>query len=251
MGFEPIVFQNKPARTTPITAAALAHLQSQYTAAMADLAHTLQGDTGRKFRAVGCAIRNTGSGFAFIDDAGHDPVGFDTISQDATTVTLGFSFTATKVVSLVVTPDETLARLGYTAGASVGLDEAVLQFGQPGGFHDYVQYNGTAWVSSTGFITGVTMNGTTGLITFSHANVQDPLGGIVQLRSAGLRMSQEGQAAGSMSALVYPYNSATSSKTPTTDMRFWIYRPGTRPVPPTELVQSGSNLWVQGILEVA
>jgi len=215
----------------------------------------IMGDDGRNYRVVGGPLRNTGDGFFALEDSGHDPVGIGAVSSDGTGITLDFSFSATKVISLIVGCDETLARLGYTAGASVGLSDATIYVGQPIGYHDYVQYNGSAWVSSNGFISSVSMNGTTGLITFNHEDVGDlggpALGGIIQMRTDGTnRMSQGGVTATTMTATVFPYNSTTSVKTASTDMRFWIYRPGSRRVPPTELVQSNANLWVLGVLEV-
>lgn len=215
----------------------------------------IRGDDGRKYRVLAGVIRNTGSGFAWIDDSGHKPVGFSpTITQDAVGITVNYGFTATKVLALVAAPDESFTNLGYMFGSSVGLSSAVIYASDPTGFHDYVTWNGSAWTSLTGFITSTSMNGTTGLITFNHDDVgaEHQYAGIVSLRTAGAnRMSQEGQSATQLGALVYPFNSSTSLKAPTTDLRFWINRQGVRKVPPSELVQPSTNIWLYGLMEVA
>lgn len=252
MPFTPRVYQDKPARTTPVRAEDLAYFQSQYAAVMTDLGNLgmVIGDPGRRMRMIGCSIRNTGSGFQYIEDAQHQRVGFDTISQDDSGVTLGLSFDATRVVGLVVGQDETYAQRAIHPGASVGTDEILIRFGDDSGFYDYVQWDGSNWVSLTGFVTAGAMNATTGLITFTHKEAATDYGGSIEIRSANLRLSAEGRSKTSIGALVYPYNSATSAKAPTTDMKFWITRPGSRPVKPSELTAASGNFWVVGFQEV-
>lgn len=202
-------------------------------------------------REVACAIRNTGSGFAFIDDATHKTLGVSSISQGAEAVTINYDFTATQVISLVVTPDDTFAKLGYTVGASVGLSSATINFAMPAGAVDYVTWGGSAWTSFTGFVTSTTMNGTTGLITMNHATVKPAAGGVVQLRTNGdNRISQEGMGEATTNCFIYPFNSNVSLKAPTTDIRIWLYRAGARMIAPTELTDASSNFWIRGIFEV-
>lgn len=75
---------------------------------------------------IGFALRNTGSGFALIDDSAHLPVGVDR-TPGAVTHTAGnaikvlFDQAYQHVVSLVVGPDERMAAEGVVCGASVGL----------------------------------------------------------------------------------------------------------------------------------
>lgn len=252
MVYSPLTWEDKPARTTPVSSERLRHMETQYAEAVDYINElgAMQTAAGRKVRAVGCAIRNTGSGFTYIDDATHERLGFTTISQTATDVVLDYGFTASRVITLLVGSDETYAERGIVAGASVGLSSANIRFGTPAGFNDYVQYDGSAWTSTTGFITSVTMNGTTGLISFNHAAIAEQYGGSVVVRSANLRVSNEGRAADTIGAMVFPYNSATSAKTPTTDMKFWINRPGVRKINPATLTEPSGNFWVVGLMEV-
>ena len=77
-------------------------------------------------KTVACAIRNAGSGWGTISDANHNPQNISSVSVNASgDIVVSYSFTASKVVSLVVTPDETFASL-YSVGASVGLSTAVI-----------------------------------------------------------------------------------------------------------------------------
>lgn len=82
----------------------------------------------RKLKQFGCAIRNTGSGWAFIADSAHRPVGFSGISTTpAGAIQLDYDFTASRVVTLSVAMDETYAKQGIIAGASVGAAFATIE----------------------------------------------------------------------------------------------------------------------------
>lgn len=81
---------------------------------------------------VACVIRNLNGTWQILNDSGHRPIGCASIAASATTVTVMFDFVAVKVNSLVVAPDETFAVQGVLAGASVGFDRAVIQFGKGG-----------------------------------------------------------------------------------------------------------------------
>jgi hypothetical protein len=57
----------------------------------------------------------------WLDDAGHTPTGVSAIAITSTYIRLTYDFTATKVGTLVVTPDEAFAGVsGFRVGASVG-----------------------------------------------------------------------------------------------------------------------------------
>jgi hypothetical protein len=208
----------------------------------------LKGDTGGNFRVIACTLRNTGSGFAILNDANHEPIGVTSVTTagDNMSLTLNYSFTATQVGALVVTADDTLATLGYVFGSSVGLTSSVIYASQPGGWGDYLSWNGSAWVSLNGYITSASMNGTTGEVTANHASMT-PIGGSVVSRSDTKRASMEGLGATTTNFKLMD-NAGVSVKTPTTDNRVWIQRAGARQVPMTELIQSNSNIWVFGIM---
>lgn len=72
------------------------------------------------------------SGWYFISDANHESVGFSpTITQDDSEVTVTYSFSGSKVRSLIAVPDETFAPRGLIAGTSVGVNNSQIRFGLP------------------------------------------------------------------------------------------------------------------------
>lgn len=211
----------------------------------------IRGTDGKSYKMVACVVRNTGSGFDFISDTGHVPVGVTSISTavDQLSFTINYSFTASKVVSLLGTPDETLAQRGYVMGASVGLTSATFSVGQPGGWGDYVSWNGSAWTSLNGYVTATSMNGTSGLITCTHEDMS-PVSGQVNCRSFNYRAAAASLGT-TTTGLYLVNNSGVSLKTAnTTDCQFFISRTGSRRVKMTELTQANSNIWIYGVFEV-
>lgn len=75
---------------------------------------------GSRLALVSCALRNTGSGWTVIADAGHTPSGCTGVVQRADHLELQHDVGAVRVSSLTVTVDETYARSGLRVGASVG-----------------------------------------------------------------------------------------------------------------------------------
>lgn len=95
----------------------------------------LHGDVGLKYRAIGGVIRqdSSGSGWYFINNSAHAPVGFQpTVTTNAdNTITVTQSFTAAKACSLNITPDEGFAKTDLFAGISVGATSSVITFYAP------------------------------------------------------------------------------------------------------------------------
>lgn len=86
---------------------------------------------------IGCVLRNTGSGFEILDDAGHMPLGVSllpgAVAHTATNaIKVFFDRTYHQVVSMVVAPDERMAAEGVICGASVGLSYLVIYCYQGG-----------------------------------------------------------------------------------------------------------------------
>ena len=219
-------------------------------AAINAAANAVVGVDGTQYRIVACTIRNTGTGFAILNDATHDPVNISSITTagDDLSVTLNFSFTGVEVAAVVVGADETLASAGYVFGSSVGLSSLTITASQPGGFGDYVSWNGSAWTSLNGYITSTSMDGTSGLVTCNHTSIT-PVSGSVTSRSLTKRASMEGLGATNTNLYLVD-NAGVTVKTPTTDNRFWITRTGARAVKMSELVQANSNIWVYGLLKI-
>lgn len=76
---------------------------------------------------IAAVLRNEGQGWFAISDAGHRPLNLKRVETQAGEIAVHFAFEAKKVLSFVVTPDETLAGQGYFAGASVGLNSATIR----------------------------------------------------------------------------------------------------------------------------
>jgi hypothetical protein len=63
-----------------------------------------------------------------LDDAGHTPTGISSVTLLPDRVRVNYNFTATKVSSLQVTPDEAFSSASVRVGASVGLTYADIYF---------------------------------------------------------------------------------------------------------------------------
>lgn len=91
------------------------------TAAASDVLVT---ESGARLALISCALRNTGSGWSIISDSGHVPSGCTGVVQYADHLELQHPVGALRVSSLTVTVDETYAKTGLRAGASVGYDHS-------------------------------------------------------------------------------------------------------------------------------
>lgn len=101
-----------------------------------DLSGSLFGNDGKEYKVISGVIRNTGSGWQYIDDSGHSPVGFNGISTNVDgTITLNHDVGGSKVVSLLAVPDETYTQYGLVCGASVGVDLSILALSTPLSFY--------------------------------------------------------------------------------------------------------------------
>lgn len=95
------------------------------------LSRVAVGDNGGyQPRLQACAIRNTGSGWAFIDDTAHEPLGLTGITTLPNgRIQIDHAIGAIEVGGLIVGADETLAKRGIIAGASVGLNNSFIDIG--------------------------------------------------------------------------------------------------------------------------
>lgn len=84
-------------------------------------AHVLVTEAGARLALLSCVLRNGGSGWEILADAGHSPSGVTGVVTHPTYLELVHATTALKVSSLQVTPDEAFAARGLRVGASVGL----------------------------------------------------------------------------------------------------------------------------------
>lgn len=129
---------------------------------------------GKSYRLVACVLRQSsvGSGWYAIDDSTHAPVGLravDPVTEGPTGITIHYDFTAAKIGSLVITPDETYSNTMLSFGASVGTASSLIQLRHP----FWARVSGTAAVSNAYFgaeggdwsFTATTGNGT---YVFTH-----------------------------------------------------------------------------------
>lgn len=128
---------------------------------------SITGNPGETYRLVCGVIRNSGSGWGLIDDSNHKPVGITGVVENADgTLTLQHDVGAVDVVSLVVTPDETYAKYGLWAGASVGMVSSVVHFAAPLSF--YIDFD-TPFVSAPAHFAGdITASLKDSIITITH-----------------------------------------------------------------------------------
>ncbi|MEU6491080.1 hypothetical protein ABZ890_11885 [Streptomyces sp. NPDC046984] len=84
--------------------------------------HVFVTEGGARLAFVSCALRNTGTGWAVIDEASHEPSGVTGLVTHPDHLELQHAVGAVQVSSLAVTVDETYAKTGLRCGASVGLD---------------------------------------------------------------------------------------------------------------------------------
>lgn len=186
--------------------------------------------------------RFNGTDWYLIDDTGHTPYGIASIENLADG---GFRIYYDKVAghvgTLIAVPDETYARAGVIAGASVGDEYAdVIMSGEyldktPStkmAFHlmrsttvfGYITYNGTSWVhSSSSGITSLSFDSSSGLLTVTHSTA----GGICSI--TGRDNS-------------YDRPVFASYSTTTTIVKFY----GHGRIPNSNLELSGSNIWLYG-----
>jgi len=79
------------------------------------------------------AIRNDGAGWYAINDTDHSPMNIKAVRSNLFSIEIEYP-AAAKVGSLVIASDETLARVGIVAGASVGLSSAQIVLSRVGWF---------------------------------------------------------------------------------------------------------------------
>jgi hypothetical protein len=87
---------------------------------------TYTTDQSVTYQDFGGTIRNSGSGWYVIDDAGHTPDDITIGTVNSTSVRVNYP-TCDEITSFIVAPDDTYAKdFGLTVGASVGFSYAVL-----------------------------------------------------------------------------------------------------------------------------
>lgn len=213
----------------------------------------LIGDPGKKYKVVACVIRNDGTGWKMIQDGTHQPLNVASVTSDTSYITISLPFTANKILSAVVTPDEVFAKEGVVFGNSVGRDSIIITaYAAPKTVGGYLSYNGTNFVFSgmTGGFEIGTFNTATGVLPLTHPNFG--VNTLASVSSRGPYTAKLESTGGASTQVVWYDNTGNVVKTPDTNMKAFVTRSlaGTI-VAPDNLTYPGSNIWVYGIYEVA
>lgn len=227
-----------------------------------DLVQTLYpAASGDQYRLVAGAIRKKGGEWALIDDEGHTPSGIVSVTDRGADLRIHYGFTAKKVVSLVAVPDESYAVLGYSFGASVGLDGATIKIMNhrqvnAGG---YLYYTADGWMMSTGNLDEVADRPNAHEFRVYHPEPvpNDEIYLSITGRGPGkyiYRAEGSGSSGGRGYTNVGVYNMDGSPVTAfKTDMKLFIVRqsqPQTVQIKPETLEEGNTNIWILGLMEV-
>ena len=133
---------------------------------------------GKQHKLIAGVIRNSGNGWEFIIDSGHqgNMNCLSVSSNSSGQIVIDYSgINATKVISLLVAPDETFAARGYLCGCSVGDDKAYLEVYKyaPSCVSGLIDCNNSGEITvidNTGDITSAVWN-SNNTMTVNHKNV--------------------------------------------------------------------------------
>lgn len=163
--------------TSALEGAALVAFQSSlpYSAGslggyLNDIRGALRADDKRtaKLRVILGVIRNTGTGWQFIDDTGHSPTGFNAaaIAVVNGVIQIPHLFNGVKVGSVMAVVDETFAAKGYTVGGSIGTGQSNFTIGAPMRF--IVDTNSNTVTAPPIFAGLITASYASGITTVNH-----------------------------------------------------------------------------------
>lgn len=217
-------------------------------ASVSGLADALAGIVGPGYRIVAAPIRNvTGQSpwWEPISDAGHAPEGISSIVTTTSDITVNYTFTASRVLSLVVTTDETLSQMGLFCGASVGLSSSVIKL-KRASFVDYISYNGSEWVSSTGHSTFAYAGG---VLTVTHPDISGV--GVSVTGRGGVYVPQAESVGTNITQIKFYDWAGVAQTTPNTNQKAFLTRTGGyNYVNPQNIYGANINLWILGVFEV-
>lgn len=207
------------------------------------------GVSGRVYNVLAGVVRNTGSGWGFIEDSGHQPSNLTSVSASSSGITINFGVTGVKVSSVVAGPDETFAQEGYFVGSSVGLSNLVLRIGKVAPvLADYVSYSGGAFSSTNGVFTIGSFS--SGILNLGHPSTP---GFAVSIAGRGGTYQPQIESVGdSLIQVTWRDWAGALATTANTNMRAFVTRQnpaGVVAVDPTTLVSASGNFWVLGLIE--
>lgn len=228
-----------------------------------DIVQSLQSAaSGNQYRLVAGAIRKKDGEWALIEDEGHTPSGLISVADRGSDLRVHYGFTAKRVVSLVAVPDESYAVLGYSFGASVGLDGSTIKIMNhrqlnSGGYLAYTADNG--WVTSTGNLenTDTRPNPHEFRVYHPEPTPNDEIYLSITGRGPGkyvYRAEGSGTSGNRGYTNIGVYNMDGSPVTGfKTDMKLFMVRqsqPQTVQIKPETLEEGNTNIWILGLMEV-
>ena len=220
---------------------------------------------GVQYRVVAGALRKSGGTWSLISDEGHVPSNIVSVTDRGTDLRIEYGFTASKVVSLVATPDETYAVQGYSFGASVGLSGATIKIMNTkqtpvGG---YCAYTSSGWTVATGNLVGANPKPDAAhVVTVTHPvlapeeqiylSITGRGSGKYLYRSEGAGLVRDDSRLGYTHVGIYDLagSPVTAFKT---DMKFFLTRlsaPSPTEIAPSTMPEGMTNIWIYGLMEV-
>lgn len=219
-----------------------------------DLDKLPKGPNGKPLKYIDCILRPVAGVWGLIEDSVHQKNNVLSVTQTATDIIINFDFVAGKILSFCISPDETYQALNLIAGASVGVDKALIKISkQPVLYGAYISHNGSTWVvNGSSEITVASF--TAGVLTLNHPFVDTTYLASVTRRELNYTPRLGGL--GSTTSTISFYNDAgTLITTPDTSCKCYFMRgyPSQLNINPSDTthIDQFGNLWVHGIFESA
>lgn len=99
-----------------------------------------------------CIVRPTSNGWVILNDSDHTPLNVQSVEISSNRLKINHVVSgATKIHSFSICPDETFAKYGIRAGASVGIDESYIDIYQTMTANAYFRYQNSAFSLQAGY----------------------------------------------------------------------------------------------------
>lgn len=226
------------------------------------------GRIDRTYKFLAGVLRNynDGAGWVLITDGFHPPIGIETVDSLSDTSLIHITYPslgANRSVSLIASPDETLAKNGFHVGASVSPTFSDLKIGKMGTASDYLFWDGSQWTLNLGanspFAIASSLSASNDIL-LTHATVDSHEQAPVVVERGSEVMARVGTVGADFSSLtqfrVSFYDAITQAKltAPNTNCRAFVLRGCTpRVVAPADVhigLYPNSNIWIWGVMQV-
>lgn len=210
--------------------------------------------SGKQIRLIAGTIRSVAGVWEWLDDANHNPIPNGVgISQDGSAITITYGFDAAKVLSLIATPDEAMAKF-YSCGVSVGLSDAVIVVYNQRPFGGKCYYTGLAWAQAGSYSTdSISYNAATGLLTIDHSGYLASDVADIQLTAHDPAYVPVIHSFTSTTIVVafYDWSGSQYIGAANADMSLSWSRSQILAADPGGTYPANSNIWIFGVMEMA